>query len=343
MSLSRKSTLRWTITTLLCLVTIALRSAASTYSAADDFSSSNNPNGAWSYGWSATLGSTFNLDTTSTNSYQATGLIGWLGNQEPGGYPFVLDNDTASTILFGSATAVQPGQLLEHPGDGYHAVVRWIAPFSGMYGISATFSGLSSAGDSVDVHILHNGTPIFNSAVFGSPSPTSYSAITNLVVGDTIDFVVGDGGNGKNEDATALSATIVPEAPLSTCPNLVGTWSGQMNVADARKGFSNTLLSMHVTDQTTNGCLIRGYLTTGNVNNNFSNLRFGWNPWFRVPFTGTIPDASTVLLNVGGDGSGKASAILDMGQTPPVLTKFIYQPNNGDTLTGDLTLQPSSP
>jgi hypothetical protein len=129
----------------------------------------------------------------------------------------------------------------------------------------------------------------------------------------------------------------------STCPNLVGTWSGQMNVADARKGFSNTLLSMHVTDQTTNGCLIRGFLTTGNANNNFSNIRFGWNPWFRVPFTGTIPDASTVLLNVGGDGSGKASAILDMGQTPPVLTKFVYQPNNGDTLTGDLTLQPSAP
>jgi hypothetical protein len=116
-----------------------------------------------------------------------------------------------------------------------------------------------------------------------------------------------------------------------------------MNVADTRKDYSTTPLSMRVTDQTTNGCLVRGYLTQGNVSNCFSNVRFGWNPWFRMPFTGTIADGSTVLLNVSGDDTGKASAILDMSQTPPVLTKFVYQPANGDTLTGDLTLQPSSP
>jgi hypothetical protein len=63
----------------------------------------------------------------------------------------------------------------------------------------------------VDVHILDDGISIFNSSVIGSPSPTSCSVTTNLVVGDTIDFVVGDGGNGKNEDATGLSAIIVPE------------------------------------------------------------------------------------------------------------------------------------
>jgi hypothetical protein len=129
----------------------------------------------------------------------------------------------------------------------------------------------------------------------------------------------------------------------STCPNLVGTWSGQMNVADFGRGYSTTPLSIQVTDQNTNGCLVRGYLTQGSVKNWFPNIRYGGTPWFRVPFTGTIPDGTTLLLNVGSDGSGKASAILDMSQTPPVLTKFIYQPNSGNTLTGDLTLQPSSP
>jgi hypothetical protein len=232
--------------------------------------------------------------------------------------------------------------ILQSGCGGIYSIVRWTAPSSGQFSISATFSGLSRLGDSSQVDILLNGTALFSSVMMGSPSPVSYSVTTNLDVGDTIDFASGVSSDGScYEDNTALSATIT--GPSSTCPNLVGTWSGQMNVADARKGFSNTLLSMHVTDQTTNGCLIRGYLTTGNVNNTFCNIRFGWNPWFRVPFTGTIPDASTVLLNVGGDGSGKASAILDMGQTPPVLTKFLYQPANGDTLTGDLTLQPSSP
>jgi hypothetical protein len=128
-----------------------------------------------------------------------------------------------------------------------------------------------------------------------------------------------------------------------TCPDLVGTWSGQMNVVQMGKGYSTTPLSIQVTDQSTNGCLVRGYLTQGSLSNSFPNIRFGWNPWFRIPFTGAIPDGTTLLLNIGGDGSGKASAILNMSETPPVLTKFVYQPNNGNTLTGDLTLQPSKP
>jgi len=127
----------------------------------------------------------------------------------------------------------------------------------------------------------------------------------------------------------------------STCPNLVGTWTGQMNVANPWNGYSTTPLSVRVTDQTTNGCLIRGYLTQGSVISSFPLVR--WNPWFRLPFTGAIPDGSTVLLNVSGAGTGKASATLDMSQTPPVLQQFIYQPSNGETVSGNLTLQPASP
>jgi hypothetical protein len=130
---------------------------------------------------------------------------------------------------------------------------------------------------------------------------------------------------------------------LPTCPSIVGEWSGQMNVADAFRGYSTTPLSIQVTSQSTNGCLVRGFLTQDKVSNCFPSHSFGWKQGFRVPFTGTTLDGTTVLLNVGGDGSGRASAVLDMTQTPPVLTNFVYQPGNGDTLTGNLILQPSSP
>jgi hypothetical protein len=67
-------------------------------------------------------------------------------------------------------------------------------------------------GDSVDVHILHDGSSIFNSTVLGSPSPTSYSGLQSIVAGDTIDFAVGFGSDGNNfSDTTGLSATLVPE------------------------------------------------------------------------------------------------------------------------------------
>jgi len=130
-------------------------------------------------------------------------------------------------------------------------------------------------------------------------------------------------------------------APPSTCPSIVGTWTGQVNVVDAFRGYSTTPLSVQVTDQSTNGCLVRGYLTLGSVSNSIPNIGIGLGQSFPMPFTGTIPDASTVLFNV--DGFGRASGILDITQTPPVLTKFVYQPGNGETLTGNLTLQPSSP
>ncbi len=200
-----------TFTTLLCLVVVALPHVALAYDAAADFSIGSNPNGAWSYGWSVSLGSTFNLDTASTNAqYGLSGLNGWLGNQTPEGIPYILRNTTASPIVVPGATIYQPGQLALNMNGSQYADLRWTAPSSGQFSIAATFSGLSTVGDSSDVHILLNGVSIFNSAVNGSPSPTSYSGVQNVTTGDRIDFAVGFGSNGNDhEDTTGLAATIV--------------------------------------------------------------------------------------------------------------------------------------
>ena len=213
MTTSTKSTLISTFATLLSLVVIALPSAAQAYNAAGDFSTASNPNGAWSYGYSYGVGSAFILDTTSTTAYAGLALEGWLGNVDsaPGaGYPYALHNNTANPVTNNISTVYQPGQLGLQPGSSnLISIVRWTAPFSGTFSIAATFSGLDSNGDSADVHILRNGVSIFNSTV--SPNPTSYSGLQAVLAGDTIDFAVGNGGNGINNDTTALSATIVPE------------------------------------------------------------------------------------------------------------------------------------
>ncbi len=132
----------------------------------------------------------------------------------------------------------------------------------------------------------------------------------------------------------------------STCPNITGTWTGQVNVADSVKGYHGTTLSLQVTDQNTNGCLLRGYLNTGSMSDK---VPWGcFNPgnwWGKVPFTGTILDTTGVILDFGI--FGQASATLDMSQTPPVLKKFILLSTGGagggDTAVGDLTEQPSTP
>lgn len=207
-------TLTAIVTTLLCFVVVALPQAALADDVAEDFSLSSNPNGNWSYGWSSSLGGAFNLDTANAASLYSLGLSAWLGNQWADGSPYVAKNDTANPITVNNYTTWQPGQLDINPVVGYYGVVRWTAPSSGQFTIDGTFSGLSSApgGDSADVHIQLNGTSIFDSDVFGTPSPTSYSGVQDLAAGDHIDFVVGIGMDGSDhEDSTGLSATVVPE------------------------------------------------------------------------------------------------------------------------------------
>lgn len=194
---------------------VLLPGATLAYDAAGDFSTGSNPNGTWSYGYSYGVGSTFILDTTNTTSYgPGLALGGWMGNVDstPGAnYPYALKNFTASTVANNGSTIFQPGQLGLQPGESnLESIVRWTAPFSGAFNINVTFSGCNVLGDSVNVYVLTNGSSLFSSTV--SPSPASYTGSQSILAGDTIDFVVGNGGNGQNDDTTGMAATITPVA-----------------------------------------------------------------------------------------------------------------------------------
>jgi uncharacterized repeat protein (TIGR01451 family) len=182
------------------------------FDAAGNFSTGSNPNGTWSYGYSYGVGSTFILDTTNTTSYAGLALAGWMGNLNPAfgaNYPIAVKNFTSHPVANNNTTVLQPGQLgLQPDASNVVSIVRWTAPFSGAFNINATFSGCDVLGDSVDVHVLYNGSSLFDSVV--SPSPASYTGSQSILVGDTIDFAVGNGGNGLNDDTTGLAATIRP-------------------------------------------------------------------------------------------------------------------------------------
>src|SRR5262249_39070695 len=161
---------------------------------AADFSATNNPNGVWSYGWSATLGGTFNL-----NRDRATleGIDFWQGNQGGiRGEPAVDHNGTAMPLVLAGTVLFQPGQLGLHPGPhGEFSVLRWTAPEAGIITLAATFFGMDFLYlTSTDVHVLYNGRSIFNSFVegFGTQSQTGFTIPSlSVVAGDTIDFAVG--------------------------------------------------------------------------------------------------------------------------------------------------------
>lgn len=187
---------------------------AQAFDAAADFSATNNPGGVWSYGWSSTLGSQFNL--YNEHKKILNDLDFWDTFNSTWNVPNIIHNPTANTITdTPNNITYQPGQLSFHPGwDGACSLVRWTSPVAGQANIAATFVGLDSDGTTVDVHVLLNGSSIFDGWINNYAVPMSYSGSVMVNVGDTIDFAVAYGSNyNLLDDTTGLAATIttVPE------------------------------------------------------------------------------------------------------------------------------------
>jgi hypothetical protein len=194
--------------------------AMANWSAADDFSSTSNPNGPWSYGTRASeLGTSLLL---LSDAFASGSLAGWrdIANSASG-TPVIYKNFSNSTVVSGTVTI--PAQMLVmHPsydnfgpaGAREVAVTRWTAVSSGAFDIAGSFIALDSG--STDVHVVLNGVSLF-SAIRASNTTTNFSLNgVAVTAGDTIDFVVGNNGSFFN-DSTGLVATIVP-APAAAAP-----------------------------------------------------------------------------------------------------------------------------
>jgi hypothetical protein len=195
-----------------------------------DFSTSGlNPNGAWSYGWSSSLGSFFNSYTlfipaaaTPSQDPNAAGLAVWSSAalSSPSGYlPVVFLNPpgpSALTLHPAGVYSVQPGQFGAHPGpSGQYSIARWTSPEPGSYSVQATFVGLHGYGGgavtTTDVHVLDDNRDIApgNINLNGSGNTFSSFSTVNVVAGDTLDFAVGYGSDGNyNSDSTGLDAIV---------------------------------------------------------------------------------------------------------------------------------------
>ncbi len=165
-----------------------------TYSAVDQFSSQKNPNGAWAYGYTATLGSPL-IKYTIKGSTCCSNQVGWFGPFGPApGYPLLLENATGST----QSLDMDPGP------DGEYSIVRWTVPSTGTWDIVGDFQGTGTT--TTDAHILQDGAPIFDAAVNAS-DVHNFGLTLKLKAGETIDFAVGFGG-AFGGDPTGFQAVV---------------------------------------------------------------------------------------------------------------------------------------
>jgi len=186
--------------------------ATGPFNLAADFSTNQNPNGVWSYGYSTTLGGPMTLHAQRGNW---AGLDFWRTDISLG-VPAVYFNPANQTVTNATGTVVLGSrQLSFHPGpNGEFCVIRFTAPTNGQYQISGAFTGVDTNGTTTDVHILANGS-VINGVVngFGPGSGPPFDLTASLQAGDHLDFAVGRGSNDFSFDSTGLSAIITRTNP----------------------------------------------------------------------------------------------------------------------------------
>ena len=189
------------------------RASPITYDAAADWSSSTNPNGAWTYGgYSGTTASPSNFFkfTVHENNNTYAQLEEWVPTENTP--PRIMYNP-GSTFTGGSVDYAA-GKIVLGTNRGM-PVLRWTAPTAGTADISAVFTNVQNFGHTMGgLSIYVGATRSFFQAPGGSYQ-TSYSeSLTGVTVaaGTTIDFVVDSGWNGtasSNLSNTQVDATIV--------------------------------------------------------------------------------------------------------------------------------------
>ncbi len=142
-----------------------------------------------------------------------SGLELWHG--PVGREPWIVRNPRDAVVDSPFQLKWPAGAVVLHPGqNGEYSTARWTCPpqASGTYRIKAIFTGLADA--TTDVHVLHNGKSVFDSALNlrGLPNEQSFAGEVAVAPKDAIDLVVGWGNESYGSDSTRLAATLSNDA-----------------------------------------------------------------------------------------------------------------------------------
>ena len=208
--------------------------------AGKDFSTNQNPNGAWSYGWWNVSDRLFKLYTRvgRLSAPSSPRIWAWdVPYSEPYGGPiFALaacwnPTDQPENIL---TMSLPPLGIQLHPGPGNeYSVIRWTAPASGLANITAAFEGMNPNGTTTDAHVWHNGNALYNASVngFGVGSRVAFQGTETVVAGDILDFGVGYGNGSFYCDSTLLEAAVTL-SPSGASAGLVFRHQGTYSIAE---------------------------------------------------------------------------------------------------------------
>ncbi len=175
------------------LLPIAAAANAASWNILADYSTTNNPNGVWSYDRKWTVGGTA-ADVMTV----PWGTSGWyLGNVGNGG----------PSIQGGG------GEWAKNNGNGYPAI-RWTAPTNGVFDVDGSFAGIDDRGMDSLVYVVVNGTIDYSDHITAYQQTKSFQLNSiALSAGAPIDFVVVWNGGVYSEYSWTLAAATISAVP----------------------------------------------------------------------------------------------------------------------------------
>jgi hypothetical protein len=176
------------------------------------FSLEANPNGNWAFGYA------LKDDPASFNLFEKGNHNNHFGSPEVPAdwwsrandwHPLILKNTSNVVFLIQGAVVVPPTMFEMHPGpEGERSVVRWTAPADGLFRFQGQFRGINGSGyTSTDALVIENGSIVrYSESIEGYNFEKPFDLTFKLTTGQTVDFSVGYGMNGKYEgDSTGFS------------------------------------------------------------------------------------------------------------------------------------------
>lgn len=194
------------------------------YNARNEFSLvQGGTNGLWRYGYSASQSNNaFTEFVTADTIPICSGQFSrwYVPNNDVVPQIAAHNLGTPCANIPTNALFIHPGQTVLGGGDPVRrAVVRWTAPASGSFQLTGSLQR-QNLGATADLKIIKNAATAGESVVFSASNTATYQISYNVSVtvaaGDTLDFSVGDGGNGYNSDGSSIVINI-SQPPVAAC------------------------------------------------------------------------------------------------------------------------------